>query len=73
MTLSRELWNLLRCVACGQQATHVLELQLPVGSGLSTTVLVGWCERHYGEARHQPEWAKFSIVDAESLEPKGVG
>jgi hypothetical protein len=73
MTLSRELWNLLRCAACGRQAAHVLELQVPLDCGLATIVLVGWCERHYGEARQQPEWAKFLIVDAESLEPKGVG
>lgn len=73
MTLDNRLWTMVRCVACGREPEHVLELLLPMLPGHLTPMLVGFCERHYQQARRLPQWNELPIVEAAALEPKGVG
>ena len=73
MTLSDELWQTLRCVICGERASHALEAPVTAQGALSTSVLMGWCDRHYEEAVNRPDWAGLPIVDAERLLPRGAG
>jgi len=73
MSLAPELWPLIRCVVCGREADHALELLMPVPRGRLTPVVVGLCASHYEQAKRTPQWKKLPIVEAAALEPKGVG
>ena len=73
VTLDPKLWSLLRCVVCRRRAEHALELLLPIPRGTLTPAVVGFCSKHYGQARRMPQWKELPIVEAEVLEPKGVG
>jgi len=73
MTLDPELWPLIRCVVCGRPARHALELLLPIPRGALTPAVVGFCAKHYTQAKRTPRWKELPIVDAVALEPRGVG
>lgn len=73
MTLDPALWRMVRCVACGRQADHALELLVTVPRGTLTPVVVGFCASHYARAKRLPQWKDLSVVEAPVLEPKGVG
>jgi len=73
VTLDPTLWRLIRCVACGRRADHALELLLPIPRGKLTPIVVGFCAQHYKQAQRTPQWKELRVVQAEALEPRGVG
>ena len=73
MTLHQELWPHVHCVVCGGPAEHALELLLTIPEGTLTPALVGFCARHYEQAKRTPQWKELPIVEAAALEPRGIG